>query len=479
MFRLIVLFLFIFSFDLKAQILSTVTTFGSNPGNLEMLYYAPSNLTGTIPLVVAMHGCTQNATEYSTQSGWSTLAQNHSFIVIYPQQKTINNSNKCFNWFMDTDQNKDQGEAMSIKQMIDYIKGLYSIDNNKIFVTGLSAGACMSNVMMACYPDVFSKGAIFAGVPYKAATDVTGLNLAMSGSVSKTPTQWGDLVRAQNSSYSGSFPKVAVFQGATDFVVNANNATEIIKQWTNVNGVDETSDETQNSFADNTFVTRKIYKDTNEKSVAELYSISSFGHALALDTGSCYQHCGATGTYAYDINFNSTFWAADYFSILNAPYSIYGQTEIDANQTDASYSVPNVTGSSYNWFVPDGSTISNGQGTSAVTVNFGTNGGIISVTETNSVGCKIGPINLNVTLKPSSVYDNVNTQTKIIYHKEAAQLEIISTMNFDNITVYNLQGRAVLKTHQNMIDISNLSPGIYCLKIISSGISVTYKLLVF
>ena len=122
------------------------------------------------PLVVVMHGCTQTATQYATESGWNVLANQHQFYTVYPEQIAANNSSSCFNWFNYGDQNRGQGEALSIKQMIDYMKINYSIDANRIYVTGLSAGACMTNIMLAAYPDVLAKGAVMAGAPFKSAT---------------------------------------------------------------------------------------------------------------------------------------------------------------------------------------------------------------------------------------------------------------------------------------------------------------------
>src|ERR1035437_4007119 len=128
----------------------SVSSFGTNPGNLNMYSYAPTGISSAAPLVVAMHGCTQNAVTFAAQSDWDKLADNHKFYVVYPEQKSANNSNTCFNWFQSGDQDRGQGEVLSIKQMVDYMKAHYTIDTTKIFVTGLSAGACMTNVMLAC-----------------------------------------------------------------------------------------------------------------------------------------------------------------------------------------------------------------------------------------------------------------------------------------------------------------------------------------
>src|SRR4051794_39224357 len=51
-----------------------VTGFAPNPGSLRMFRYIPDALPASAPLVVVMHGCTQNARAYAEESGWMALA---------------------------------------------------------------------------------------------------------------------------------------------------------------------------------------------------------------------------------------------------------------------------------------------------------------------------------------------------------------------------------------------------------------------
>src|SRR5437870_4116551 len=91
-----------------------IGSFGTNPGNLNMYAYIPQGISANAPLVVVMHGCTQNATIVSGESGWNTLADRHKFYVVYPEQNSSNNSSYCFNWFQSGDQDRNQGEVLSI-----------------------------------------------------------------------------------------------------------------------------------------------------------------------------------------------------------------------------------------------------------------------------------------------------------------------------------------------------------------------------
>jgi poly(hydroxyalkanoate) depolymerase family esterase len=152
--------------------LQPVSDFGSNPGNLRMFTYSPSQYAPSPVLVVVLHGCTQTAAGYDYGAGWSTLADRYGFALLLPEQQPSNNSNGCFNWFLPGDTRRGGGEALSIRQMIETIVIDKKIDRRRVFITGLSAGGAMTSVMLACYPEVFAAGAIIAGLPYGAAGNV-------------------------------------------------------------------------------------------------------------------------------------------------------------------------------------------------------------------------------------------------------------------------------------------------------------------
>lgn len=380
-----------------------MASFGTNPGNLNMYEYIPSGISGPAPLVVALHGCTQNAITYATETGWNTMADRHKFYVIYPEQNSANNSSNCFNWFQTGDQDRNQGEAYSVKQMVDHLKSNFSIDTTRIFVTGLSAGGAMTSVMMACYPDVFAKGAVMAGTPYKSATNSSQAFNVMSGFVTNTPANWAALVTNEYPGYTGTYPALAVFHGSSDNVVSIVNENELMKQWSQVRGADQTADITMSSFNGNAFVTKNIYNDNNGIPAVETYTISGMAHGITLDTGACYQQCGKTGSYAYEVLLSSTFFAAYFFDIVTPPYSISGPTSVTSSQNGVTYSVAATSGSAYTWAVPAGASVVSGQGTSQVTVNFGTSSGYVEVTETQSNNCKNGPVKLFVNVGSNGI----------------------------------------------------------------------------
>src|SRR5688500_6255335 len=136
--------------------LSRLSDFGSSPGALQARFYLPGNLSEDAPLVVVLHGCTQNAAGYDYNPGWSQLANKAGVVLLYPEHQRANNPNLCFNWFLPADTARDRGEALSIRQMIEAMVVTHGLDRKRIFITGLSAGGAMAVAMLAAYPDLFA-----------------------------------------------------------------------------------------------------------------------------------------------------------------------------------------------------------------------------------------------------------------------------------------------------------------------------------
>jgi poly(hydroxyalkanoate) depolymerase family esterase len=302
--------------------------------------YVPKVLPVGSPLVVALHGCHQQARDYDIETGWTKLAQLWKFALLFPEQKEVNNQENCFNWFngtnpLDTplwplsisfppgsDNERDKGEALSIKQMIDWMKAHHRVDGKRIYVTGLSGGGAMTTVMLAAYPDVFTGGAIIAGVPYGCATDLyqalTVCGVAVTkifppAVTDKAPVEWGDAVRRAATSYSGPWPIVSIWHGDQDKTVSPKNAEELMKQWTNVHGIDQHADE-ENTVAG---YPHKVYKDAQGNARVETYTITGMGHGTPVDPkGVNGDRCGVAKDYILDSRICSSyhigkFWGLD------------------------------------------------------------------------------------------------------------------------------------------------------------------------
>ncbi|MGW0854512.1 extracellular catalytic domain type 1 short-chain-length polyhydroxyalkanoate depolymerase [Streptomyces sp. NPDC002690] len=292
--------------------LTPVTGFGSNPGNLSMYTYVPAGLPSGAPLVVALHGCAQTANDYYANSGWTKLADTYHFAVVFPQTSSANNQLSCFTWFSPSDTSRGQGEAASLAQMVTKAESLYGSDADRVYVTGLSAGGGMAANMLAAYPDVFAGGSVASGLPAQCATSQTAASTCQYGSLNLTPAQWGDKVRAQYPGYAGPWPRVAIWQGTSDYTVYPVNATELRDQWTNVHGISQTASSTTTLPGSTTLTS---YDDASGKPAVQLYQISGMGHGLAVDPGSGAEQCGTAAAYFLDTicssYYTAKFWGLD------------------------------------------------------------------------------------------------------------------------------------------------------------------------
>ncbi|MFD7407247.1 alpha/beta hydrolase family esterase [Streptomyces sp. NPDC059866] len=286
-----------------AASLQEVTGFGSNPGALRMFRYVPDGLPAGRPVVVALHGCTQNASGYGTGSGWMQLADRWGFSVVLPQQQTANNASSCFNWFQSGDIARGQGEAASVAQMVDRQLADTSGDASRVYVTGLSAGGGMTAVMMAAYPEKFASGGIVAGLPYGCAQAAGSPYVCMYVGATQTPKQWGDRVRAARPGHTGPWPTLIAFQGTADYTVKPVNMTDLMRQWTDVHGADQAADVSDTVAG----YPHQVFKDAGGRAVVETYSITGMGHGQPVDPGSGSEQCGSAGAYVLDVNLCAAF----------------------------------------------------------------------------------------------------------------------------------------------------------------------------
>src|SRR2546423_11758067 len=91
-------------------------TYSSPAGTLPYVVYTPLNYrAGTsVPLLVMLHGCTQSAADFAAGTQMNLVAEEHNFIVVYPQQVRKNNSLYCCNWFDLANQSREHVELAMI-----------------------------------------------------------------------------------------------------------------------------------------------------------------------------------------------------------------------------------------------------------------------------------------------------------------------------------------------------------------------------
>lgn len=270
----------VFSAPGFAASLVEISNFGPNPSGLRMHVYAPDVLRSPPPILVAVHYCTGSGPTFFNNTEFRTLADRYGFIVIYP---SATRSGNCFDVSSAQALRRDGGsDPVGIRSMITYVVQSYGADANRVFVTGASSGAMMTNVLLGVYPDVFKAGAAFAGVPFGcfATTDGSMWNsTCANGQLIRTPQEWGNLVRNAFPGYTGPRPRMQVWHGTEDATLRFPNFNEQIKQWTNVLGVSQTPSFTDSPQAN---WTRMRYGATGIGAPVEAIRLQGVGHNVPL-----------------------------------------------------------------------------------------------------------------------------------------------------------------------------------------------------
>ncbi|MEH3040212.1 MAG: PHB depolymerase family esterase [Sphingomonas paucimobilis] len=270
--------------------LHDLTGFTPDPGNLRARVYIPDDLPPGAALVVALHGCTQDAAVYDHGTGWSTLADREGFAVLLPEQRRANNANMCFNWFEAADIARTGGEAESIAAMIDRVVANHRIDPARVFITGLSAGGAMTAVMLATYPEKFAAGAIIGGLPYGTAIGVRAALERMRGAAATAALPIAPAPR---------MPRVAIWHGSADPTVVIGNSDALVDQW---RGVHALPAEPQEQHGGRNWEHR-AWCDARGHALVEEWRIAGMGHGVPVDPVS---GIGATGPFMLDVGLSST-----------------------------------------------------------------------------------------------------------------------------------------------------------------------------
>lgn len=287
-----------------------IERFGTNPGNLRAFLHVPVNMAPGAALVVALHGCAQHLEDFAMGTGWLALADRFGFAVLFPEQQRTNNPHLCFNWFEPGDIRRDQGEAGSIRQMVDHVVTAHGFDPARIYMTGLSAGGAMANVVLALYPELFSAGAIIAGLPFGTAIGVSQAFLRMQDR-HRPPV--GALRRSikRASPKARKWPRMSIWHGSHDHTVRPDNAELIIEQWLDPLGLGETPDTTQTIGGH----VHRVWLDSKGQPLLEAYRVRSAGHGIPISTAGS-SPVGQVGPFMLEADISSTVRIAHFFGLV-------------------------------------------------------------------------------------------------------------------------------------------------------------------
>ncbi len=264
---------------------------GSGAGDLQthtyegrqVLVYVPrSYAKGTAaPLVLMLHGCTQTPADFAAGTQMNAQADKAGFLVAYPAEPSSANAQECWNWFLAADQARNAGEPQLLARIVGDVSADFTVDAKRVFTAGISAGAAMSVILGATYPDLFAAIAVHSGLEYAAATDASS-GLTASASGGPNPSTQGDLAFTAMGAQARPVP-VLVFHGDADPVVNVTNGSQVVAQWSETDARAAASVGpavmSSGSAGGKTF-THTTYADgSSSKSLLELYVVHGLAHA--------------------------------------------------------------------------------------------------------------------------------------------------------------------------------------------------------
>ena len=249
----------------------TTATFANEAGSRDYKLYVPAKRTGQpMPLVVMLHGCTQSPDDFAAGTRMNALAEEHGCIVVYPQQPSSVNAQKCWNWFTPNDQGRDRGEPSIIAGITRRIIADHPVDASRVYVAGLSAGGAAAAIMGAAYPDLYAAVCVHSGLAVGAARDIPSAFAAMR--------QGG----AGTGSASNCPVPTIVFHGDKDSTVNLRNGEAVVAQVkASASGLKSIIENGQATAPNGHGYSRTVHADASGKALCEQWTIKGAGHAWA------------------------------------------------------------------------------------------------------------------------------------------------------------------------------------------------------
>ena len=227
------------------------------------LYIPPTSTQEALPLVVMLHGCTQNPDDFAAGTGMNEAALERGFYVLYPAQTQHANASRCWNWFKHNHQKRGRGEPALLAGMTRDVMKRYHIDPKRVYVAGLSAGGAMAAILGDAYPDLFAAVGVHSGLPTGSATNVQGALSAM---------QTGAAGRARTT----ASPPTIVFHGDQDATVHPANGEQVVAASAGVAKPEMKRARSSNGRE----YTQRIYKEeAGDRVVAEHWAVHGAGHA--------------------------------------------------------------------------------------------------------------------------------------------------------------------------------------------------------
>ncbi len=231
------------------------------------LYLPPGAAGQALPLVVMLHGCTQDPDDFAAGTGMNALAAAQGFAVLYPAQAQDANPGRCWNWFKHNHQVAGRGEAALIASLAQAVVQDQGLDAERVYVAGLSAGGAMAALVAAAHPAQFAAVGVHSGLAPGAARDLNAGLAAMRSGADGTATL--------------PVPTI-VFHGDQDSTVHPRNGEQVLAAA--VRGAapavaQAQTVQTQGVSAAGQRYTRSVHGVAGQPASAELWLLHGAGHA--------------------------------------------------------------------------------------------------------------------------------------------------------------------------------------------------------
>ena len=226
------------------------------------LYVPPDAAAQPRPLLVMLHGCTQDADDFAAGTRMNALAREHGCYVLYPIQSRQANPQHCWNWFKHTHQQRERGEPALLAGMVRAVMATHAIDPSRIYVAGLSAGGAMAAILGRTHPDLFAAVGVHSGLPAGAARDLPSALEAMKQGAPAVPSPGG----------ADALPTI-VFHGTAERTVHPRNGEQVVQ------GFGTPVEEQVVPAPGGRRATRRVWRDANGAVRAEHWRIDGAPHA--------------------------------------------------------------------------------------------------------------------------------------------------------------------------------------------------------
>lgn len=247
-------------------------SFSAEAGSLRYRLYIPARpATGPRPLLVMLHGCTQDAGDFAAGTDMNALAEEHGCLVLYPEQSRAANATLCWNWFEVLHQEREGGEPSLIAGVTREVIERWQGDPERVYVAGLSAGGAMAAIMAATHPELYAAVGVHSGLPVGKARDlITGL-AAMKRKKGRAGAKSGP---------SQQSVPIIVFHGDSDEIVHSDNGDAVLEQFlppASAGPLRRTRE--SGKAASGRAFSRTIVADKTGNGVAEHWELHGAGHA--------------------------------------------------------------------------------------------------------------------------------------------------------------------------------------------------------